>query len=155
MDEFEEQYPEFDFQTRLRRKNHFFDSSSDKSQQNADANQQIAQNKSTALQSLAQYQAANPGPLAGAAPPTAPQQYGGMTAGQNFGGPQGQNPVEQHLRRALQMQQPQGPPQAGFQGQPQPGGSQMPGQMPPQAPQQIPAGLLGLLQNRPQPGQVP
>lgn len=152
MDEFEEREFERDFQTRLRRKNHFFDSSSDKSQQNQAATQQIQQNKTGALQSLAQYQAANPGPLAGAAPPIAPQQYGGVTAGQNFGAPaphlppgqNGQpNPAQDHLRQALAMQQPQG-----FQGQMQPGGPAMPGQMPPPPAQQAPAGLLGLLQNR-------
>lgn len=134
--------------------------SSDKEQQNQAATQQIAQNKTGALTSLQDYLAQHPGPLAGAAPPTAPQQYGGVNAGQNFGGPaatqlppgiNGQpNPAQDHLRRALQMQQPQMAPGGGtaFQGQPQPGGSKMPGQGPP--PQAVPAGLLGLLQNPPQ-----
>lgn len=134
--------------------------SSDKEQQNQAATTQIQQNKTGALTSLQDYLAQHPGPLAGAAPPQAPQQYGGMNAGQNFGGPMGPGgtpmtfpggaqpgATEHHLRRALQMQQPPQSQQGTFQGQPQPGGSQMPGQMPPQ--QQIPAGLLGLLQNPP------
>lgn len=130
--------------------------SSDKEQQNQAATQQIQQNKTGALSSLSDYLKQNPGPLAGAAPPQMPQQFGGQAQGQNFGGqPQPQlppamngqpNPAQAQLHAALQARMPQG---QGFQGQPGPGGPQMPGQGPPPAPQQQPAGLLALLQNRP------
>lgn len=128
--------------------------SSDKSQQNQLAQDQIAQQKATALQSLQQYMQANPGPLAGAQAPAPPPQYSGQIPGQHFGpGPQAQ-PPQDALRRALMMQrpqmqgQPQGqPPQGGtaFQNAPVPGGPQMPGQMPPP---QAPPGLLGLLKQQ-------
>lgn len=124
--------------------------SSDKDEQNQKAQDQIAAQKATALQSLAQYQQANPGPLAGAQPPAPPPQYSGQIPGQHFGpGPQAQ-PPQDALRRALMMQRPQmqgQPPQGGtaFQNAPQPGGPAMPGQMPPP---QAPPGLLGLLKQQ-------
>ena len=110
----------------------WFQSSNNAASQNAAANQQVQQNTQQAQAALQQYLQSNPSILAGAKPPSAPQQFSGPQGGGNFGGG-----AMSGQMGSMPQPRPQGPPP---QGGPRPGGAPPQGGPSPQL-----AGLLGLL----------